>query len=295
MFLSDFLVRLYQKLPLVREVRQIRDAVWKLEASLKAPDLVRMLDFELVAHPRYGDPKRLFLAACQVCSQNGEDGVIREIFRRVGTSNRVCVEIGVGEGTENNTAFLISQGWRGFWFDGNDQFLKTIERREDVKKLVRGCQALVTKENVADLLDRSGVPVEFDLLSIDVDQNTYHIWDGLGRFRPRVVVVEYNASLPPDLEWVVHYSPKRVWDGSVNFGASLKALEMLGQRKGYVLVSCDFTGVNAFFVRSDLVREGRFCAPYTAENHYEPPRYRAAIRRGHPPAILDPIPAEARS
>jgi hypothetical protein len=80
--------------------------------------------------------------------------------------------------------------------------------------------------------------------------------------------------------------PKRAWDGTQNFGASLKALEKLGARLGYGLVGCDFTGVNAFFVRDDLLAD-KFAAPYTAENHYEPPCYHYLHRRGHPRAVLD--------
>jgi hypothetical protein len=134
------------------------------------------------------------------------------------------------------------------------------------------------------------VPREFDLLSLDIDQNTYYAWEGLQSFRPRVVVVEYNAAIPPDVDWKVSYRADRVWDGTQNFGASLKALERLGARMGYSLVGCDLAGTNAFFVRAELA-ESRFAAPFTAENHYEPVRYSLLARRGHPPAILDPPPS----
>ena len=131
-----------------------------------------------------------------------------------------------------------------------------------------------------------GVPEEFDLLSLDIDQNTYYAWEGLTKYRPRAVVVEYNALLPPDIDWKVHYESNRVWNGTSNFGASLKAFELLGRQLGYELVGCDFIGVNAFFVRSDLVGDS-FAAPFTSENHYEPPRYALSHRRGHRTAILD--------
>ncbi|HMB02323.1 MAG TPA: hypothetical protein VKP69_01120, partial [Isosphaeraceae bacterium] len=52
---------------------------------------------------------------------------------------------------------------------------------------------------------------------------------------------------------------------------SLKALEELGTKKGYSLVGCNISGVNAFFIRNDLL-DDHFAAPYTAENYYEPPR-----------------------
>jgi len=54
----------------------------------------------------------------------------------------------------------------------------------------------------------------------------------------------------------------------------------LGQRLGYSLVGCDLTGINAIFVRSDLVGDN-FLQPFTAENHYEPARHGLTYRLGH--------------
>ncbi len=277
-------------IPFYRELRQMRTEILDIRVHadrLSAIELNRAYELDLKHDPRFGDPLRLLRYSFQVNSQNDEDGIIREIFRRIGTSGRVFAEVGVGDGTENNTAFLLSQGWTGFWVDGDDAFLKTLNGRADLQD---GCLkhrvAWVERENIADIFERLGVPKEFDLLSLDIDQNTYYIWEALGGYTPRVVVVEYNASLPPDLDWKVRYDPKRAWDGTQNYGASLKSLEKLGARLGYSLVGCDFVGANAFFVRNDLVAD-KFAAPYTAENHYEPPRYHSLHRRGHPRAVLD--------
>lgn len=280
--------RIYSRLPVIREMKQIRNALEQLKSDLKSYESVRLLELDLKNQPRYADPKRLLLHALQVSSASGEDGIIQEIFRRVNPVSRVFAEVGVGVGTENNTAFLLSLGWTGYWFDSDEEFLETVRNRHDLRNnCVRGIAAFVTKENVGTLFARLGVPMEFDLLSIDVDQNTYYIWEGLASYRPRVVVVEYNSSIPTDIDWRVHYQPDRVWDGTINFGASLKAFELLGRRLGYSLVGCEFCGANAFFVRNDLVTPGLFSEPYTAENHFEPPRYALAHRLGHLPAILD--------
>jgi hypothetical protein len=144
----------------------------------------------------------------------------------------------------------------------------------------------VTRENIATLFDQLGVPRELDLLSLDIDQNTYYAWEGLSGFRPRVIVVEYNPVIPPDVDWKAAYDPDRTWDLTHNYSASLKALENLGRERGYSLVGCEFTGNNAFFVRDDLVGD-RFAAPFTAENHHEPARYSFLHRRGHAPSVLD--------
>ncbi len=77
------------------------------------------------------------------------------------------------------------------------------------------------------------------------------------------------------------YDPKSTWRGNSYFGASLKSLELLGQNMGYNLVGCNFSGVNAFFVRSDLTGD-EFFEPYSSIVHYEPARYHLISRTGHP-------------
>ena len=80
-------------------------------------------------------------------------------------------------------------------------------------------------------LARFRVAGEIDLLSIDIDYNDYWVWKAIEVVKPRVVVVEYNATLPPPLSLVVPYAPATAWDGSNYFGASLEALARLGTTK----------------------------------------------------------------
>ena len=120
--LKKIIENLYRRLPVIRELRRI-------DNDLNAHQTIRLLDFDLRDHPRYGDPRRLLYYHSQVCSQNAEDGIIHEIFCRIGTSRKVFVEVGVGSGCENNTAFLLSQGWTGFWIDGNNSFPRNFEKQ----------------------------------------------------------------------------------------------------------------------------------------------------------------------
>jgi len=282
------LLRHLARLP--QSISAIRDSLEALQRQLDRQhslSVIQLLDFHLQYHPRYSDPLRLLRYGFQACSQNAEDGMIHEIFRRIGTTDNFFVELGVGDGNENNTAFLVSKNWRGIWVDGDPTFLKTISDRGWLANgQIHGIQAFISKRNAGAVLEGARVPAEFDLLSLDLDQNTYHIWQALTSFHPRVVIVEYNAAFPPDMEWVVTYDERATWDGSQNFGASLKSFQLLGEQLGYHLVGCDFTGANAFFVRGDLC-DTKFASPFSAENHYEPPRYAALARRGHPARAFD--------
>jgi hypothetical protein len=248
-------------------------------------DLLRYWTNEL-AMPRYANPKRLLRYGFKVYSQSDEDGIIQEIFNRVGTRNRIFVEFGVESGIECNSVKLLVEGWRGLWLDGGTKHVAQIRTHFrtfiDDRRLTAN-EAFVVAENINSLLEQGGVTGEIDFLSIDIDNNDYWVWKEITAIKPRVVAIEYNATLRPPMSLVVPYDPERRWDGTNYFGASLEALVRLGRDKGYQIVGCNFSGANAFFVREDIA-EDLFVKPATAEEHYEPPRYFfAMLRGGHRP------------
>ena len=239
---------------------------------------------QLLQRPRYADPRHLAHFEAQVFSQNGEDGIIDEILRRIGTTDRFFVEIGAGHGIEGNTVYLLRKGWKGIWIDADPRAVRSIQTQfaaELESGQLQLVHSFVTRENVSALLRDAGVSNEFDVLSIDVDRNTSHVWRALSAFRPRLLVIEYNASIPASDEWEVPYDPDAVWDESSHFGASLKSLERLGRERDYVPVACDRTGLNAFFVRAGAAAD-HFPGPLDAEACYEPPRYFLTREWGHP-------------
>jgi hypothetical protein len=239
----------------------------------------------MLDNPKYQHPLRLNRYEQQVFSQNGEDGILAEIFRRIGVASKYFVEFGVGDGTENNTAALIFQDWVGTWLEGdraNVQSIQNSYRRTLANAQLKVFQSFLTQENICDLFSQAEVPHEFDLLSIDIDGNDYYLWRKilLGGYRPRVVVIEYNAIYSADIHWVVPYRADTRWDLTSWTGSSLRALFELGQEMGYELVGCNFSGLNAFFVRRDLVGD-QFLIGESCALHYEPARYFLHTRWGH--------------
>ena len=128
-----------------------------------------------------------------------------------------------------------------------------------------------------------GVPTEFDLLSIDIDGNDYWVWESLHVYKPRLVIIEYNSSYPPPQKMVIPYNPSFTWDGTDYFGASLTSLALLGTRLGYALLGTDSRGVNAFFIREDLLSISTLrLQELPPEQAYNPPKY-GIYNGGHPP------------
>lgn len=256
----------------------------ELEMHLRVAREVR----ELLADPRYAAPRRLERHGFKVWSQHDEDGILEEIFRRIGIASRSFVEFGVAYGRECNTLKLLVEGWRGLWMDSVAANCERI-RRVFAAPIAEGRLELlntsVTPENIGALIAgaRSASAGELDLLSIDIDGNDYHVLKAIQGLRARVVVIEYNGKFPPPMDLVQPYDPAYAWDGSDYSGASLQAIANLAARLGYRLVGTNITGVNAFFVRADLAADhfadGDASALFNPARYWLTPGYVA----GHPP------------
>jgi hypothetical protein len=205
----------------------------------------------------------------RVDAQNGEDGILEAIFAKIGTTNKRYVEFGTGDAHECNTRYLRRwKGWNGLWMDAVFADRRGVVKRE-----------AVSAENIQALFAKYGVPKQLDLLSIDIDGNDYWIWQAITDYAPRVVVIEYNSTILPSESLTIPYDPNYRWNERTNYyGASLRALQRLGTRKGYTLVGCDNSGTNAFFVQQALV-PGRFL-PQPLERLYRLPTVFGG--QGHP-------------
>lgn len=268
----------------LRTMEQRLEAIQAHTWSQREVGLAHLLA-SLAQSERGRDPLRLTRHYSQVYSQHCEDGYIAEIFSRIGEKKRTFLEIGVGDGTQNTTRFLLETGWQGVWVEGDEaHFRAATEKFSDFISdgSLKVINLMVTSENINAELNSHGVAQEFDYIGVDVDQNTSHIWRALDQ-TSRVACIEHNSSIPPTIAIEVPYQDDAVWDGTNFFGASLKTMELIGKAKGMSLVGCDFAGINAYFV-SNNERLDHFSAPFTAENHYESPKYNVLSHIGHPPS-----------
>jgi hypothetical protein len=185
-------------------------------------------------------------------SQYDEDRWIADLIAEMPGIPRTFVEIGCGDGSENNTRLLLDRGWEGCWYDASPENIKAAVKVNPWSE----CQR-VTCEDFPRLSFSEGI----GLLSIDVDGNDWHLWKRsheLG-WRPWVVVIEAQIQKPFDEPYVMPYNPDWVWPDdpateTYDWGASVYSLIELGKAIGYTYVGkpenphCP----NLFFVRSDL-------------------------------------------
>ena len=243
-----------------------------------------------------GDRRRLEWSGLKRFSQSDEDGIIAEIFRRIGVKNRRFIEFGCETGQENNTRLLLEQGWRGLWIEGVPDYAGAIrwEFREAIAAgRLRFVEAFVNRRTVNGIFRDAGFTGEIDLLSIDIDSNDHHVFEAITVVNPRVVCLEHNHTFDPGIDYAMPYDEAYRWDpqgGVAPYGASISSMAALAARKGYVLVGCGLYSANGFYVRAGLVRN-RFSGPFTPERLFNPLDYGAILRFPVHDGPLDPPPA----
>lgn len=166
-----------------------------------------------------------------IFSQFGEDGIIEKIFSILPHDCNWCVEFGAWDGKHlSNTHFIISQkGWSGVLIEADQHKFKALRQTYLENNKVFCINKMVTfdGQNVLDnILPQASIPKDFDLLSIDIDGNDYHVWKSVEHYRPKVVVIEFNNSIPNDIEFVQEANY------SANQGCSLLALNNLAKKRG---------------------------------------------------------------
>ena len=195
----------------------------------------------------------------RVISQHREDGIIDYLLDTVGQSNGEFVEFGFAISECNCMNLVLNRKFKGLFIDGSSTVC--TQAKDTLAWLniddVEVVNAFLSVDNINAIIKDNGFSDEIDVLSVDIDGNDYWLWSAIDVINPRIVVAEYNATFGKDKAITIPYDPEfiRYEKHSSGFyhGASLRALHHLGIQKGYQLVGCDFTGVNAFFVRNDLV------------------------------------------
>ena len=183
-----------------------------------------------------------------ITSQYGEDGILRRIFEVLGVERGTCVEFGAWDGKLNsNTYQLITQkNWRGLLIEGNTarfaDLTQTYAGRSDLycRNAIVGFEAPYLLD---DYVAQTDFPRDYDLLSIDVDGNDHHIFQSITKYHPKVVVVEFNATIHNHIVFIQERNLQ------VCQGSSAAAIVQLGKSMGYELVCC--TDCNVIFVAAE--------------------------------------------
>lgn len=196
-------------------------------------------------------------------SQNGEDGIIEAIFKKIPASLHTCCEFGAWDGLHlSNCRKLIEEGWSAVMIEGDSRRYNDLVENYRSNLEVKCVNKFVgSHENsLKTILSDCGIKA-LDFLSVDIDGLDYEIFETLD-LQPAVICIEVNAGHDPMSRTRI---PAEV--SAHNVGQSLGLFSDLAIKKGYDLVC--YNG-NAFFVRSDLRQDSAIPSlqPYEAYSQF---------------------------
>ena len=190
-------------------------------------------------------------------SQNGEDGIIEFLTNKLVKNNKYFVEIGCGNGLENNSTNLVLNKWSGFVCD----LQKNIKQYKRLLKIIKpkkniGCfELLITLENLKRIIDEIEIK-QISFLSLDIDSYDFYIMLEMLKnyIFPKIICVEYNPFFGKEPLTVLYKPNAKGYyfhkERLLYFGASLNAWKLLFKKYEYEFICVDKSGVNAFFILS---------------------------------------------
>jgi len=182
-----------------------------------------------------------------IYSQNGEDGIIKEIFNKLNIEDGWVVEFGAWDGKYLSNTFnlLKDNKFKAVYIEGDinryQNLIKTSDEMMD--SIIPICSYVepTGDSSLTSILKKTNIPLDFEVLSIDVDGIDYQIWSNFEEYKPKLVIIEINSGILPNIESI---------HSEFNQGTSFLSMLKLGINKGYTLIC--HTG-NLFFLRNDLI------------------------------------------
>ena len=193
----------------------------------------------------------------KVFSQWGEDGIIQFLINKLRLKNKIFIEFGVENYTESNTRFLLqNDNWAGLIFDGSKENIDYIKKDPIYwASNLKAEHLFITKKNINNAILSNGIKGDVGLLSIDIDGNDYWIWEEIECISPDIVIIEYNSNFGTNSKITIPYTStfdrNKAHFSKIYYGASIAALNYLGEKKGYKLVAANSAGNNLFFAKKE--------------------------------------------
>lgn len=192
----------------------------------------------------------------KIYSQSGEDGVLEKIFETLNIEKGWFCEFGAGDGNLiSNTRLLREKGWSGVLIEGDSDLFNQLTSSDiSLNKNIYTINKYIScekGEKIDNLLSSTPIPKDFDLVSIDVDGNDLWIWKSMKKYKPKVVIIEYNSHFPVHESLTIEYDKNHRFESDRYYGASAGALIKLGKEKGYDLIGYT-NGLNLVFIDSSI-------------------------------------------
>jgi hypothetical protein len=225
--------------------------------------------FEVKIQKNLKNFKNLNEVYFKVFSQDFEDGIIQYILKNLKILNIKFVEIGTQDYSESNTRYIFeTMRCDGLIIDPYPYLEKKIKSFCKIwQNNLKIHNDYISSENINKTLKKYSFDKDIDIFSLDIDGIDYWI---LNEIKPRIskiFIVEFNPYFGPHKEVTAPNIKKfdrfKYHPSGFCWGASLKAIINLMNRKGYYFIGTNRLNCNAFFILKELINKINIKLPNT--------------------------------
>jgi hypothetical protein len=177
-------------------------------------------------------------------SQYEEDLFVANVFKQKNINKGFFMEFGAWDGKYlSNCRYLYENGWKGCFIEGNKSRFLDLKKNYIHDNNVVLLNVFVDQaDNTLDKILTQNNILELDLLSIDIDGKDLLSWKTLTVIKPKVIVIEFNHSIPFDVSYEDNTEE--------SIGNSFLAITKYANKTGYQLIHA--TTSNLIFINRDF-------------------------------------------
>mgnify|MGYP001332820029 FL=1 len=177
-------------------------------------------------------------------SQHQEDKFLINIFIKKKEKNCFFFEFGAWDGIHlSNCRLLYENNWSGCFVELDQKKYKELENnyKKDQNIITLNEKIDYKLNNINKLILENNIK-KIDVMSIDVDGADLLIWKSLNVLEPKVIIIEYNGTIPFDTNFEDNTDR--------NIGSSYLAIDNYAKSKNYELIKA--TIGNLIFIKKDF-------------------------------------------
>ena len=134
-------------------------------------------------------------------AQFNEDIFIFDVFKKKKVNDGIFIEFGAWDGVHlSNCKLLADNKWGGFFIEGNKKRYEDCKKNYFENKRIEVINKFIDKNFTLDNLINDYKIEKIDLLSIDIDGKDLTELKRLTLIKPKVIIIEYNSTIPLDVE-----------------------------------------------------------------------------------------------
>lgn len=177
-------------------------------------------------------------------AQFSEDLFLANIFKQKNIKKGFFLEFGAWDGKHlSNCRHLYENGWKGCFIEGNKSRFLDLKKNYIHDNDVILLNIFVNQDHntLDNILSKNNIS-ELDLLSIDIDGKDLLSLKTLTKIRPKVIVIEFNHSIPFDVSYEDNTEE--------SIGNSFLAIFNYANKIGYQLIHVTIS--NLIFIDKDF-------------------------------------------